>query len=122
LLPTLLHPLPKLNPKIKSQINSPVTVKEFKSATQTMLNNKSSGLNSLGIEVYKTFPKLIKLLHSFFSLSNKSLTSTLNQGQLILIHKSSSHSNLSNYRPLTMLNTNYKIITKTLATHLQSVI
>jgi hypothetical protein len=86
-----------------------------------MLNNKFLGLNGLGIKVYKTFSKLIKLLHLSFFFSNESLTSTLNQDQLILIYKFSTQSNLSNYCLLTMLNTDYKIIAKTLATHLQNV-
>jgi hypothetical protein len=76
---SLLNNLPKLQFKNNLDINSLITRKEFKAAVKAMLNNKSPGLDGLGIEVYKTFSSLIKTLHLTFIHSNSSISSILNQ-------------------------------------------
>jgi Reverse transcriptase (RNA-dependent DNA polymerase) len=87
-----------------------------------MENNKSPGPDGLGIELYKTFPSLTKALAQTFIATDESISSKLNHGNIILLHKSGPKDNISNYRPLTMLNTDYKIIAKMLTSRLQAVI
>ena len=100
-------------------LNSPLSLHEFTQTTLSLPNNKAPGLDGLGIEVYKTFPDLIKILWQAFTSFNGTITSHLNQGKIILLHKKGPKNDLNNYCPLTMLNTDYKIITKALATRLQ---
>jgi Reverse transcriptase (RNA-dependent DNA polymerase) len=43
-------------------------------------------------------------------------------GKMVLIHKKGDKENLVNYRPLTMLNSDYKMVAKVLANRLQKVV
>ena len=57
------------------------------------------------------------------SIRKSQLTDTHGHGVLsFLIFKSGDETNLNNWRPITLLNVDYKIITRTLAQRLQKVI
>ena len=68
------------------------------------------------------YPKLVRLLHKTW-LKEHDITGSMGQSNMVLIYKEKGErEDMVNYRPLQMLNTDYKIVAKTLANRLQSVI
>ena len=95
-------------------ISGPVTKQECLTALPEMSNNKSSGLDGFSVEFYKCFWNDINdlLLQSYqFSYDAGVLTDTQREGIIILIPKRNKNPLLpSSYRPITLLNIDYKII------------
>ena len=85
--------------------------------------NKSPGSDGLPIEFYKCFWSHIKepLLANYRNiLINKELSITQKQGVISLIPKKDKDpKKLKNWRPITLLNTDYKILTKHIAEYLK---
>ena len=87
-----------------------------------MLDNKSPGLDGLTVEFYKCFwykiEKLVinSLNHGFIK---NELSTSQKQGVLSLLFKKGDPENIENWRPITLLNTDYKIATRILAKRLQ---
>ena len=91
-------------------------------ATQQLVNNKTPGPDGIPVEVYKLYPKLVRLLHKTW-LKEHDITGSMEQSNMVLVYKGKGEQEeMANYRPLQMLNTDYKIVTKTLANRLQGVI
>ena len=102
-----------------------ITPEECKLSLFSMKLNKSPGSDGLSVEFYQAFWD--HLWGPFMNSLNESirksqLTDTQSHGVLSLIFKSGDETNLNNWRPITLLNVDYKIITRTLAQRLQKVI
>ena len=95
------------------------------SAIKNMKSNKSPGSDGIPPEFYATFWTDIKhlLLDSFNSAyQTGELSTTQNRGILNLIFKKNDKNLLSNWRPITLLNTDCKILAHILANRLKKVI
>ena len=95
------------------------------SAIKNMKSNKSPGSDGIPQEFYATFWTDIKplLLDSFNSACQTGeLSTTQKRGILNLIFKKNDKNLLSNWRPITLLNTDYKILAHILANRLKKVI
>ena len=108
-------------------LNANLTEYEIHNALK-MSNNKSApGLDGLPCELYKVLWNNIKkpLLASFnFSFSCGSLSKSQRTGLICLHHKGKGLERglLNNWRPISLTNTDYKLITKCFATRLNSCI
>ena len=91
-----------------------------------MANRKSPGSDGIPAEFYKKFwPKIgpTLLTAANFSLNEANeLPNTQRRAYVTLVHKKGDRDDLSNWRPISLLNVDYKIITKTLATRLRLVV
>ena len=88
-----------------------------------MKNGKSPGSDGLTVEFYRTFWELPSqdLLNALkIALQQKSLGETQNQAIITCIYKSGDRNSLENWRPISLLNTDYKILTKTIANKMNS--
>ena len=89
---------------------------QCKTALYHLRTNKSPGLDGFSVEFYKAFWDDLKqyFLDSInFSASTSVLTKTQYQGLITLIPKpGKDHSFPCNYRPITLLNCDYKILSK----------
>ena len=103
-----------------------LTENECLEALKTTDSNKSPGNDGLPAEFYKAFwEDISKLLVSALNYSNESGTLSVSQrrGLIKLIPKKNSIlSNLKNWRPLSLLNTDYKIASKAIANRLKKVL
>lgn len=84
------------------------TVGEFK-------NNKTPGPDGLPAEFYKTFfPEVYDILIDVFNdiLLNNNIPLSMQCAVTVLLPKGGDRKQPSNYRPITLLNTDYKIMTK----------
>lgn len=103
-----------------------VTLEEVRLAIQQLKLNKSPGTDGLTSEFYITFcDKLAPFLHSVFteSIHNQTLPPTLYQGLLTLIPKPNKDSlRIDNWRPICLLNNDYKILAGIFAKRLKTVL
>ena len=118
--------MPKLSNMDKDICENDVTIEECSKALQLLPNNKSPGSDGFTTNFYKFFWKNIKdlLFQSFqYSFENKQLSTFQRMGILNLLPKKDKDLRyLANWRPVSLLNTDYKILTKVLAIRLQKVI
>ena len=99
-----------------------ITEPELQLALQTMDNNKSPGLDGLSTNFYKHFWPILghELTHVYnFAFDHGKLPLTQRRGVISLLFKKGDRSQLQNWRPITLLNTDYKILTKAIANRLK---
>ena len=102
-----------------------VTHEEITHAVTQAQNDKSPGMDGLTYEFYKSFWQLlVKDLVQVFnrSFGNKELPDSQNCGLLTLFSKKGERALLSNWRPISLLNTDYKILAKALSVRLSKVL
>ena len=88
-------------------------------------SNKSPGDDGIPIEFYKAFWNEIgSLLVDVYneSFENKILPLSVRKSVITLIHKREDKTNIENYRPISLTNTDYRILACVLASRLQRVI
>ena len=116
-----------LNEEDINFLDSEISEEEILSALKTSNNKSAPGLDGLPCEVYKVLWIDIKklLLASYkYSYTTSNLCDSQKCGMLCLIHKGTGldTTNISNWRPLTLTNFDYKLLAKTLALRLNSCI
>ncbi len=118
--------IPKLSVDDLEICDAPISEIEIGKALKNLPNNKTPGTDGFTSEFYKFFWIDIKDLVYYsllYAFDNGSLSIEQRQGILALIpKKDKDFRRLKNWRPLTLLNTDYKILTKLLAHRLQKVI
>jgi len=118
--------IPKLNEFDKILCDEEINIEECTLALKNLSNNKSPGSDGFTTNFYKFFWTDIKaLLHDSFKYSYNNMTLSQNQKLSILNllpKKDKDLRYLANWRPVSLLNTDYKILTKVLAMRLQKVI
>ena len=106
--------------------DSAISLDDLKTALDSTASGKTPGIDGLPKEFYSTFwdvvgPMLMDMVNH--SLATGTLPASLRQGVVCLVYKKKgSRTNLANYRPLTMLTADYKLISKALSARLDSVI
>jgi len=119
--------IPKLNDDLKHLCEGLVTSKECLDVLKTMSNNKTPGTDGFPAEFYKCFffddisNILVKSYN--YSFQNGCLSIDQSRGIINLIPKKDKDPTfLKNWRPISLLNTDYKIITKVIALRLKNVL
>ena len=103
-----------------------LTEKECFDALKNMDSDKTPGTDGLPAEFYKVFwknisPFLIPALN--FALESGHLSVTQRRGVIKLIPKKDAEPYfIKNWRPITLLNTDYKIVAKTIANRIKLVL
>lgn len=105
-----------------TNLDAHITNIEVLRAINEMPNDKASGPDGLPIEFYRSFWNIIKTdymaLILDFHNSGRNLKS-INRASISLIPKKETPITISDYRPISVINTSVKIITKILANRLQ---
>jgi len=121
-----LRDLANLNETDKDYCENKITVDECSKALKELSNGKSPGSDGFTTEFYKFFWINIKdiVYNSFiYAYENGVLSIEQRRAVLTLLPKiGKDHRYLKNWRPLSLLNTDYKILAKVLASRMQRVI
>ena len=118
-------PIPRLPYTDRQSCEDLLSASELESALKRMENNKSPGIDGLTSNFYKHFwPTIGQELTQVFNycFHHGTLTPTQRRGVITLIFKKGDRTRLKNWRPITLLTTDYKILTKALATRLTQVL
>ena len=118
--------IPKLSEEDKQLCDAPITMKECSAALLELKNNKSPGCDGFSIEFYKFFWNKIQnfVYNSYlWSGQNNMLSTDQKRGIITLVPKKGKDPcKLKNWRPISLLNVDYKILTKVLAMRLQKIL
>ena len=106
-----------------SDLDKPITQAELFNALSSMKMEKSPGESGLTVEFYRTFwPEISSLIHGAITeaLSMRELTFSQRRGLLRLVPKKNKDPlRVSSWRPITLLNVDYNLLSKTLALRLR---
>ena len=117
--------LKKLSEIDSQSLEGEITKSECEKALLKMKGNKSPGLDGLSIEFYKTFwPELGDLIVESFNeaFQDQLLVNSRNVSILSLIFKKGDPSDIKNYRPISLTNTDYKLLAHVLANRLHTIL
>ena len=117
--------VPFLSEKDKEMCEGKLTPFECKKAVFSMAKNKSPGLDGLPLEFYQVFWAdieciLVNALNENFAKGVMSRSQKC--GIISLIHKKDDEEDLKNWRPITLLNYDYKIMAMAIAHRIQKVL
>lgn len=115
--------VPELDPNVATTLDEPISTAEIMLAIQSMQSGKSPGPDGYPSDFYKKFSsQLSPLLRSVFeeSYTSQSLPPTMRQAVISLILKNDKDQlECSSYRPISLLNSDTKILAKVLARRLE---
>ncbi|KAJ4429350.1 hypothetical protein ANN_26355 [Periplaneta americana] len=106
----------------QQDLQSPITEEEIRSALEGAPKNTAPGPDGLTYQVYKNHWRLIKeyLIELMnYILDTGSVIDGLSDGVVTLIPKTTNPTTVSEYRPITLLKTDYKLFMKVLANRLK---
>uniref|UniRef100_A0A3Q3AHM4 Reverse transcriptase domain-containing protein n=1 Tax=Kryptolebias marmoratus TaxID=37003 RepID=A0A3Q3AHM4_KRYMA len=116
----------QITDKEKEICDDSITLQEVISAINHLKTNKSPGVDGLPAEFYQTFiedlsPFILEVILE--SIERETLPPTLTQGLITLIPKpKKDHLLIDNWRPISLLNTDYKVFASILAKRLKNVL
>lgn len=117
---------PSITPDKANIMDQPLKISEITDAIKLMQSNKAAGPDGYPINLFKKhIDKLSPLLLNMFndSLNQGTLPQTLTEASITLLLKPNKDSNeCGSYRPISLLNNDYKILAKILALRLESVL
>ena len=115
----------KLSNEDKIMCDQILTIKDINNAIDQLLQNKSPGSDGLTAYFYVCFRSVLVpiLLKLYNDIEIKQVVpDTMAEGLITLLFKKGDRTEMANYRPITLLNTDYKILMKIFANRFKSVI
>ena len=124
---TFFHdPIDKqLSEESKQMLDQDITKEEIAKALKKMPNNKSPGQDGIPVELYKIYWYLFgdDLLDVFKAgLEDNCLSYTQYLAVIILLYKKGDRADIRNWRPISLLNLDYKILSKVFAERLKLIL
>ena len=119
---TMFSNLPKLDSDVSTELDSVLTLEEINNAVLQLGNNKSPGLDGLTSEFYRTFWPTLKddyLSVLNYAIESGTLPHSFRRAVITLIPKKGDLADIANWRPVSLLNSDYKIFAKVLANRLK---
>lgn len=117
---------PTLDQSVAEELERPITDSELAEAVKSLQSGKSPGPDGFPDDFYKIFwkqlaPHLLEMFTESFSLGI--LPHTLNQACIsLLLKKGKNPLQCGSYRPISLLNVDFKLLSKLLARRLETVL
>ena len=105
--------------------DSDFSVDEFTSVVKQLKCGKVPGLDGLSVDFYKKFWEHISSFYIDvlrYAFSQGTLPTSMRRAVIVLLPKTGDRLNISNWRPISLLNVDYKILGKMLANRLSRVL
>ena len=102
-----------------------LTIKECEDSLFQMKLNRTPGLDGLSVEFYRTFWKSLKcmIVNTFnYSYDKGEMSNTQKIGLISLLYKKNDPLLLDNYRPITLLNVDTKLLAYCLAQRIKKIL
>ena len=114
-----------INQVDKTMLDKPISFEELKKSVHSMKKGKSPGEDGIGAEFYQMYWEDIggdftDVVHEVFLEGD--LSSSQKKGLITLLYKKGEREDIANWRPITLLNLDYKIIAKSLASRLKEIL
>ncbi|KAK3532132.1 hypothetical protein QTP86_008571 [Hemibagrus guttatus] len=124
LLDTFYQGLPKVSSEDNAALEGLLVLKELQVALNTMPGGKAPGIDSLPVEFYKFFWKelgedLLEVLEE--SCRERCLPLSSRRAVITLLPKKGDLQDIKNWRPVSLLCTDYKVMSKVLANCLRDI-
>jgi len=119
--------IPKINLSDTQYLETEVTLEEITEALRELPEGKAPGPDGFSVEFYKKFwpdlgPLLLAAYYELYNTDSAFLIG-FNDGMIRLIPKpGKNNEQLENWRPITLLNVDYKILSKVMASRIKVVI
>ena len=129
----------RLSPENAEKLRHHISEEEVEAAMKETANDKAAGLDGIPVELWKLLHQQYKsakanerhkfcnitlvLTRVFKDIAEYGITTgtAFNEGWMCPIYKKKEADNIANYRPITILNTDYKLLTKAIATRLTDI-
>ena len=123
MLQKLLKPLKTKITNDNKKVTQQIIFAKLKTAIYQLDNGKSTGIDGIPIEYFKSYYEYLKndllQLYNLILFENNNLTTSLNQAIITFSFKNDKKENLKNWRPISLLCSDYKILTKILSNRLK---
>ena len=123
MLQKLLKPLKTKITNDNKKLTQQIIFAKLKTAIYQLDNGKSTGIDGIPIEYFKSYYEYLKndllQLYNLILFENNNLTTSLNQAIITFSFKNDKKENLKNWRPISLLCSDYKILTKILSNRLK---
>ncbi|KAK0155409.1 Transposon TX1 uncharacterized protein [Merluccius polli] len=113
--------LPQVSEEINAELNRPLLMEELKAALQGMQGRRAPGMDGLSVEFYKAFWDIFAedLLDVFNeSLASGSMPMSCRRAVITLLPKKGNLQDIKNWRPVSLLCVDYKLLSKLFASRL----
>ena len=125
MLQKLLKPLKTKITNDNKKVTQQIIFAKLKTAIYQLDNGKSTGIDGIPIEYFKSYYEYLKNdlleLYNLTLFENNNLTTSLNQAIITFSFKNDKKENLKNWRSISLLCSDYKILTKILSNRLKSI-
>jgi len=114
-----------INPELNDALMAPIVLEELKTAISQGKPNKAPGVDGIGLEFYRmgldtVQTELLQIMNIMYS--EQPLRAHRARGLIVCIPKRPNHTRISDYRPLTLLNSDYKILARVIAYRLKPIL
>ena len=120
--------VPKKSPSwdlLMARLIAPITLQELKDAIFSLKNNRVPGPDGISIEFYKVMFDLIgeDLVNLFnIYMMNGRMSAKMKAGLIKLVPKHPPYNSMENFRPISLINCDYKIFTKIISMRIQPIL
>jgi hypothetical protein len=107
----------------KEELDKMLTMKEMKKTTKMMRKGKSTGIDGIPAEFYQKFEFVTEWLFELFKemIERGEMTDTMKMSIVKILFKKHDKKRIENYRPISLLTADYKILAKILTERLKKV-
>ena len=114
-----------ITPELNDALLAPILLEELKTAIAQGRPNKAPGVDGIGLEFYRMGwdiiqTELLQIMNNMYS--NEPLRAHQARGLMVYIPKKPNPIRITEYRPLTLLNSDYKILARVIANRLKPIL